>query len=344
MSINPRAQQLLKVLIERYIVDGQPVGSKTLADVTNLSVSSATIRNILSELEGQGYIQSPHTSAGRIPTERGYRFFVDSLLTIQPLAEHEIVNIRKNFDPDKPTQMLVETASKMLSRVTQLAAIVTLPVISQALLRQVEFLPLSDTRVLVILVFNEKEVENRIIHADRTYSATELQEAANYINQNYIGKGLDSIRADLFDRITKEQQLFDLKLRTVQDLAGKAFGAAGEQSAELLLSGYTNLLNTNESESIEQAKALLETLQHKKDMLHLLEGCIGAEGVQLFIGQESGHQMLGDCSIITAPYELDTDTVGVLGIIGPTRMAYEKVIPVVDITAKILGAALNSPD
>ena len=343
MSINPRAQQLLKVLIERYIVDGQPVGSKTLADVTDLSVSSATIRNILSELEGQGYIQSPHTSAGRIPTERGYRFFVDSLLTIQPLAEQEIFNIRRNFDPDKPTQMLVEAASEMLSRVTQLAAIVTLPVIGQAVLRQVEFLPLSDTRVLVILVFNEKEVENRIIHADRTYNASELQEAANYINQNYLGQGLNAIRKDLLDSVKKEQQIFDLKLRTVRDLAGKAF-EAGEQSPELLLSGYTHLLNSNESESIEQAKALLETLQHKKDMLHLLEGCIGAQGVQLFIGQESGHQMLGDCSIITAPYELDTDTVGVLGIIGPTRMAYEKVIPVVDITAKILGAALNSHD
>ncbi len=340
MSINPRAQQLLKVLIERYIVDGQPMGSKTLADVTDLSVSSATIRNILSELEGQGYIQSPHTSAGRIPTERGYRFFVDSLLTIQPLAEQEIVNIRRNFDPDKSTQMLVEAASEMLSRVTQLAAIVTLPVIALAVLRQVEFLPLSDTRVLVILVFNEKEVENRIIHADRTYSASELQEAANYINQNYLGQGLNAIRKDLLDSVKKEQQIFDLKLRTVRDLAGKAF-EAGEQSPELLLSGYSHLLNSDESESIEQAKALLETLQRKKDMLHLLERCISAEGVQLFIGQESGHQMLGDCSIITAPYEFDTDTVGVLG---PTRMAYDKVIPVVDITAKILGAALNSHD
>jgi heat-inducible transcriptional repressor len=343
MNVNPRAQQLLKVLIERYIVDGQPVGSKTLADVADLSVSSATIRNILSDLEGQGYIQSPHTSAGRIPTERGYRFFVDSLLTIQPLAEQQIFNIQRNFDPDKPTQMLVEAASEMLSQVTQLAAIVTLPVVSQAVLRQVEFLPLSDTRVLVILVFNEKEVENRIIQADRTYSTSELQEAANYINQNYLGQGLNAIRKDLLDSVKKEQQIFDLKLRTVRDLAGKAF-EAGEQSPDLLLSGYTHLLNSNESESIEQAKALLETLQHKKDMLNLLEGCIGAQGVQLFIGQESGHQMLGDCSIITAPYELDTDTVGVLGIIGPTRMAYEKVIPVVDITAKILGAALNSHD
>ncbi|MBL4585075.1 MAG: heat-inducible transcription repressor HrcA [Pseudomonadales bacterium] len=341
MNINPRAQQLLKILIERYIIDGQPVGSKTLAEVADLSVSSATIRNILSELEGQGYIQSPYTSAGRIPTERGYRFFVDSLLTIKPLAEHEIFTIRQNFDPDKPAQMLVEAASKMLSRMTQLAAVVTLPAASHTVLRQVEFLPLSNTRVLVILVFNEKEVENRVIHAERAYSSSELQEAANYINHNYLGQGLDAIRKDLFDSVKKEQVIFDLKLQAVRDLAGKAF-EVGEQSAELLLSGYTHLLNADESESIEQAKALLETLQHKKDMLHLLEGCIGAQGVQLFIGQESGHQMLGDCSIITAPYELNADTVGVLGIIGPTRMAYEKVIPVVDITAKILGAALNS--
>jgi heat-inducible transcriptional repressor len=339
-TINDRAQYLLKVLIERYIREGQPVGSKTLAEDSILSLSSATIRNIMAELEEKGFIHSPHTSAGRIPTELGYRFFVNSLLTIQPLDQAAIQQVEQELTLKQPMQGLISSASSLLSGLSRMAGLVTLPKRQRLILRQVEFLPLSERRILVILVLNESEVQNRVIYADKEFSAYELQLAANYLNSEFAGKDLYMIRKGLLTALQEDRQRMDQLLGTTIEVAEKAF-TEPQPTDDYVVAGQAHLFDLANDTGVERVRQLFDAFSKKHSILHLLDQALTAEGVQIYIGGESGLEILNDCSVITAPYMVDNKVVGVLGVLGPTRMAYDKVIPLVDITAKLLSAALN---
>jgi heat-inducible transcriptional repressor len=343
-GLNDRAQQLLKLLVEHYIRDGQPVGSRTLSRDLGLKLSAATIRNVMADLEDLGFVASPHTSAGRIPTDKGYRFFVDTLLKYQPVEHDKIATIRERLGAhvDDP-KAIVAAASQLLSNVTRLAGVVTLPRQSHAALSQIEFVPLSDNRVLVVLVVNGREVQNRILQLDRPYSSEELRRAANYLNQQFGGKELNSVREHLLAQLQQTREHLNEMMMDAIRLAQQSLAPpATLDRMEYVIAGETNLMGFAELSNVEKLRRLFEAFTQQRDILHLLDQSLKADGVQIFIGQESGYTILDDCSVVTAPYTVDKEIVGVLGVIGPTRMAYERVIPIVDITAKLLGAALNS--
>ncbi len=343
-AVGERAQHLLKILIERYLREGTPVGSTTLATDSALALSSATIRNVLADLEDKGLLRSPHTSAGRIPTAQGLRMFVDSMLTVQALETQAVQKVKQKLNPNKSAQELAESASQALSSVTKLAGVVTLPKREQIYLRQLEFLPLSGNRVLVIIVMNEREVQNRIIYTDRHYSASELEQAGNYLNSLYAGKDLTQIRESLLQAMQDDKQTMNKLMQAAIDVANKAFHESEQSEEDYIIAGETNLLNFADDTGVEGLRSLFEAFTQKQLILHLLDKCLGAQGVQLFIGEESGYDILGDCSVITAPYQENGRIIGVLGVIGPTRLDYERVIPAVDLTAKLLSAALNAAD
>jgi len=344
MSANPmiseRAQCLLKALVGRYIRDGQPVSSRTLARDAGLDLSPATVRNVMADLEDLQLVTSPHVSAGRVPTMLGYRFFVDSLLTIESMDSAEVQRLKKQLDPDKNTQGLLETASTLLSEVTHLASVVMLPRREQTTLRQVEFLPLSDNRVLVILVINEREVQNRIIHTDRTYTPAELQQATNYLNSAFAGQDLRRVKDNLLKEMNETRENMNRMMLAAVEMADKTFNAQ-PNGDDYVVAGQTHLLSNTENSNIETLYQLFEAFNHKRDILHLLDQGLKAQALQIYIGRESGYEMLKDYSVITSPYAVGGQVVGVLGVIGPTRMFYERIIPMVDMTARLLGAALD---
>jgi len=338
--VDERAQLLFKLLVERYIADGAPVASKMLASSPEIEVSSATVRNIMAELEDRGLVRSPHTSAGKVPTNMGLRFFVDSLLSVRPLDEARVHQVEHELNPDLSPQELVESASNLLSHLTRMTCIVTLPRRDQVALRQVEFLPLSGDRVLVILVLNDREVQNRVIHVDRVYDDTELTQAANFINREFGGLSLLSIRHALLESMQNDKDSMNELMQTALNVASRAFAETDEQSGQqLVVAGETNLLDM--SGDTATARTLLDAFSRKGSILHLLDRCLESQGIQLFIGDESGYKLLDDVSLVTSPYEVNGELAGVLGVVGPTRMAYQEVIPVVDVTARVLGAALN---
>jgi heat-inducible transcriptional repressor len=339
---NERAQYLLKVLIQRFIRDGQPVGSRTLSRDSGLDLSPATIRNVMADLEELGFVSSPHTSAGKVPTARGYRLFVDTLVRYKQPKGDEIRQLQAQFEKQfDDSDELLGAVSSLLSRITSMAGVVTIPRAHQATLRQIEFLPLSEKRVLAILVINDREVQNRILHIDRAYTASELQRAANYINENYAGIDLLQIRERL---IADLESTRDSMNRAMHDIIGVAQAAMHETTPrnQFLLAGETNLMDFAELSDLDTLRRLFEAFSRKRFMLDLLDRSINAKGVQIFIGDESGFQILDNCSVVTAPYNVGDDTIGVLGVIGPTRMAYDRVVPIVDVTARLLGIALKA--
>lgn len=342
--LNERAQHLLRVLVERYIHDGQPVGSRTLSRDSGLDLSPATVRNVMSDLEELGFLRAPHTSAGRVPTVRGYRFFVDSLLRIKPLSEREIADLRRHFAQAYNITELMQTVSSMLSGVTKLAGVVMLPRHNAQTLRHVEFLPLNGNRVLVILVLNEQEVQNRIIHVEREYSAAELQQTANFLNQHCAGKDLLMARQTLLGELQATRKSMNELMETAISMADKVFQTEPDEREDYVLDGQTNLMNFAELADMDKLRQLFEAFSQKREILHLLDKCIHARGLQIFIGEESGYDALDECSVVTAPYAVDDEVLGVLGVIGPTRMAYERVIPIVEVSARLLASALNSRD
>lgn len=344
LELNERKQRLLMTLVERHIRHGQPVGSKTLATGSGLRVSPATVRNIMAELEEMGVLASPHTSSGRVPTELGYRLYVDSLLASAPMERPDHARLRDELRqllaPDQSPQALVFQASRTLAELTRMAGLVVVPRREVTTLRQVEFLPLSGQRVLVVLVVNRSEVQNRIIHTSRTYSDTELRQAANYINHTYAGCNLDSICEGLLSTMEADRAQLDELMQTTMDIAGKALRQERPDS-DYVVSGESNLLESAQADSIDKLRDLFDAFNHKRDILHLLERSLRADGVQIFIGRESGYQPFEEYSLVSAPYRVDNGPMGVLAVVGPTRMDYEKVIPTVDITARILSAALT---
>lgn len=342
-GLSERAQQLLKVLVERYIQNGEPVGSRTLSRDSGLELSPASIRNVMADLEDLGFIVAPHTSAGRIPTVKGYRFFVDMLLTVKPLAQNEVRLIRQQLDiTDLNPQALLASASSMLSGITHMAGVVTLPRREHIAWRHIEFLPLSDNRVLAILVVNQGEVENRVLNLDSHYEPAALQQIGNYLNTHFAGKDIHAVRTELISELSRTRETMNNLMLAAITMAEKVFETRGrEEDRRYVMAGETNLMEWAQLSDVEKLRRLFEAFNQRRDILHLLDKCIAADGVQIFIGEESGYQVLDECSVVTAPYSIGDEVVGVLGVIGPTRMAYERVIPIVDLTARLLGAALN---
>ena len=341
-ELSERAQLMLRALIDRYVRDGQPVGSRTLAREAGLDLSPATVRNVMSDLEELGFVCSPHTSAGRVPTVQGYRFFVDTLLKVQPLDNRSIQNMRLELSLEDSPKDLVESASGLLSGITQMTGVVTLPRQEHALFKRVEFLRLSGKQVLAILVTGEDEVQNRILSSEKEHSPAELQQASNYLNELFAGKDLAEVRTALLHEMQETRANMNSMMVTAMHMADQVLEK--NQNEDFVMAGQTNLMGFQELCDIDKLRKLFDAFNTKRDMLHLLDQCIHTEGIQIFIGNESGYRMLDECSMVTAPYSVDGRILGVLGVIGPTRMAYERVIPIVDVTARLLGAALNHKD
>lgn len=337
LEIGEKAAQLFKVLVEEYLSGGKPVSSETIASKSQFSVSSATVRNNMVKLQEHGLISSPHTSAGRIPTHHGLRFYVDGLISYQPVDDDEEQHLREELNQDQSRQDLLESTSQMLSQVTQLAGLITMPREEQTSLRQVEFLQLSGRQVLVILVVNEREVQNRVIETDRVYSDIELRQAANFINDSFAGRSLESIRTGVLESMSQDKAKITDILQRAFDIASKTFV---ETEHDFVVTGERNLVGF--TTSTDQIKQLLDAFDSKSSIVHLLDACIDGEGVHLFIGEESGYEPFDDYSLVTAPYEVKGKVAGVLGVIGPTRMSYQTVVPLVDVTSRVLGQIMDS--
>jgi len=323
-----------------HIREGQPVASKNLQGESGLSVSAATVRNIMAELEERGYLVSPHTSAGRIPTAQGYRFFVDRLLQVGPVEEGAVSVLQSGLDPNRSAGELVQSASNLLAQITYQTGIVTVPKPASAQLRQIEFLPLSGDRVLVILVINEREVQNRIIQVKRPMTEEQLKAAADLINMRYAGSDLSQVKSRIVREMAEARSKIDAYLEAALELASAAIDTE-DKSDKVVLAGEASLLNQATPEDMHKLRELFDAFERKRDLLELLERCSRADGIQIFIGEEAGFDVFGDFSVITAPYAQGSQSLGVLGVIGPTRMAYERVIPIVDVTARMLSAALS---
>lgn len=335
--LNERAQVLLKTLVERYIAEGQPVGSRALSHYSGLDLSSASIRNVMSDLETLGFISSPHTSAGRIPTAKGYRFFVDTLLVVKPLEQQEIDQLGGNLQPKNPSR-LISSASQILSDLTQFAGVVMVPKRDAlAFLRHIEFLKLSEKRILLIFVTSDGDVQNRVIFTEKEHSSAELTEASNFLTRNFAGLTLHEIHRRVKDEVRELQH-------NVSELMSAVMEAATSDTDEehCVISGEHNLLHVQDlSSNLSNLRGLFDLFEKKTALLQLLDASRNAQGVQIFIGRESGLGQLDECSVVTAPYCAEGRIVGTLAVVGPKRMAYERIIPIVDITAKLLSGALS---
>ena len=339
--LNERSQLLFKNLRGLYLNEGKPVGSSKLASLPEVGLSSATVRNVLAELEKMGLLDSPHTSAGRVPTDIGYRFFIDSMLTYQPLSEQSEMSIRNELTNGLNQDDLLESTSKVLSGITGMTSLVLMPKKEQEVLRHIDFIPLSSSRVLVVLVFNDNDVQNRIIELDKDFSADELQETANFLNAQCLGKNLAEAKNLLVSRLDMIRATTNEFMSSIVTATDNVFEEQIEKQIPFLVAGKTNLLNYQELASSEKLKALFNAFDEHTHMLNLLDKSMQAQGVQVFVGNECGNEIYQGCSIITTPYEVEGEVLGVLGVVGPSRMNYEKVVPRVDVTAKILGSLLK---
>jgi heat-inducible transcriptional repressor len=337
--LNDRAQILLKTLVERYISDGQPLGSRALLQYSGLEVSPATIRNVMSDLEELGLIRSPHTSAGRIPTALAYRLFIDTMLVTQPLEQERLQHMEHQLQPDNPSRLIAQ-ASNLLSELTHYTGVVATAKRSAITVRQIEFLRLGEKRVLLIIVMPDGEVENRVLSLERDYTQSQLTEAGNFLNQHYIGCSFSQIR----DRLRGELQQLHQDMSALMAAALAAGDAAeAKQSGDYVISGEHNLLHVAElSTDMNQLRGLFNLFEQKTELLQLLEAGRRGHGIRIFVGSESGLASLEGCSVITAPYAADGQVVGTLAVIGPKRMNYERIVPIVDITARLLGNALST--
>ena len=340
-KFDDRTSQLMKVLVESYINDGLPVGSKALVESSGLKVSSATVRNVMSDLEKMGLIHAPHTSAGRVPTVQGYRLFVDSLLSVKQPDKDLLKQFTSHLNDTDDQSQILENAMETLSGMTQMAGLVVLPKKELIALTQIEFIPLSANRILAVLVQSNNEVQNRVLQLDREYSPAQLQQMSNYLNTLLIGKSIKTVCQILTREMENTRKKMDDMMRSAIQMATHAFAEHHEDQDDFMISGETNLMQYADNSDMERMRQLFEAFHEKQHILNLLNQVGDADGVQLFIGQESGYGPLDDCSVVAAPYQIEGLSMGVLGVIGPTRMAYDKVIPIVDLTAKLLTSALN---
>jgi|TARA_B100001105_G_scaffold208390_1_gene172677 heat-inducible transcriptional repressor len=335
-----RAKQILSAIIDNYIEEGTPIGSKKLSSYNRFNLSSATIRNVMSDLEDLGFIASPHTSAGRIPTSKGYRFFIDRLLEFQPVDSNEIASIKDTVSQTKSSNKdLATNVSTTLSAITQLAGIVTVPKQHKSTLKEIDFIPLSEQRVLAIVVINDSEVENKILQMKRNFSRDELQISANYLNQNYVGRSFEYIKNNLLTQLKETSALANSLMNDIINIADELL--INQNKDEYVVTGKNQLLDFEELSDINQLKELFDAFNEQQLLLQLLDKSMSTSNIQIFIGQESGYRIFDNCTLITAPYTNEVGSVGVLGVIGPTRIAYQRVIPIVDVTAKLLSQSLK---
>ncbi|MGH8807254.1 MAG: heat-inducible transcriptional repressor HrcA [Noviherbaspirillum sp.] len=338
MQLDTRAQTLLKALVERYIADGQPVGSRALSKISGLELSPATIRNIMADLEDMGFVASPHTSSGRVPTPRGYRVFVDTLLTVQTIDETTVESKLQARKQSGSPHRIIANAAQVLSSLSQFAGVVMTPR-HESVFQQIEFLRLSEKRILLVIVAPNGDVQNRLLLTDVDYTPAQLVQAANYINQNYAGHRFDEVRTRLQSEL---RQLRDDMTRLMQAAVEAGSDAMSENTDDVVISGERNLLSvTDLASNMTSLRKLFDLFEQKTTLMQLLDVSSKATGVQIFIGGESQLVPVDAMSVVTAPYEVNGKIVGTLGVIGPTRMAYERVIPIVDITAKLLSNALS---
>ena len=337
-QLAPRARHLLRTLIARYIQDGEPVGSQTLARVAGLEVSPATIRNILGDLEDLGLLASPHTSAGRVPTAHGYRVFVDSLLQMQPPGEGELARLRQELAGGGSTQALLGSASELLSAMSHFVGVVSAPRREQFAFRQIDFVALDGRRVLAILVFADNEVQNRVIETRQEFAPGQLEQVANYLNAHFAGLPMAEIRTRLLLELRDARSELEQLLAHSIELAEQALQPAAD---DMLVAGQTRLMGVQDLSDLERLRELFELFSSKREILQLLERTIQAPGVRIFIGEETGMMPLQGVSLVTSPYTANGQVLGVLGVIGPKRMAYDRVIPLVQATADVLGAAFS---
>ena len=341
MQLDNRAQTLLKALVERYIADGQPVGSRALSKISGLELSPATIRNVMADLEEMGFVASPHTSAGRVPTPRGYRVFVDTLLTIESMDAIDEATLETKLQSRSQLnspQKIISNAAQVLSSLSQFAGVVMTPK-RESIFKQIEFLRLSEKRILLVIVGPGGDVQNRLLLTEVDYTPSQLVQAANYINQHYGGLGFDEVRVRLQSEL---RQLRDDMTSLMQAAVEAGSDAMADESDNVVISGERNLLSVADlSSNMTSLRKLFDMFEQKTSLMQLLDVSSKATGVQIFIGGEAQLVPMDDMSIVTAPYEVNGKIVGTLGVIGPTRMAYERVIPIVDITAKLLSSALS---
>jgi heat-inducible transcriptional repressor len=338
MQLDNRAQTLLKTLVERYIADGQPVGSRALSKLSGLDLSPATIRNIMADLEEMGFVASPHTSAGRVPTPRGYRFFVDTLMTVQPIDESVLESKLQKTIQTGSSQKIISNAAQILSSLSEFAGIVLTPR-RESVFQQIDFLRLSEKRILLVIVGPNGDVQNRLLLTDVDYSPSQLTQAANYINQHFGGQSFDEVRVRLQ---TELQQLRDDMTRLMQAAVEAGSDAMNDSSEDVVISGERNLLSVSDlSSNMASLRKMFDMFEQKTSLMQLLDMSNKANGVQIFIGGESNLVPVDQMSVVASPYKVNGKVVGTLGVIGPTRMAYERVIPIVDITAKLLSNALS---
>ncbi|HEX5342324.1 MAG TPA: heat-inducible transcriptional repressor HrcA [Duganella sp.] len=336
MQLDNRAQTLLKALVERYIADGQPVGSRALSKISGLDLSPATIRNIMADLEELGYVASPHTSAGRVPTPRGYRIFVDTLLTVQQIDE-QAVSAQLRLQSPQP-QKMIASAAQMLSSLSQFAGVVSSPR-RESVFQQIEFLRLGEKRILLVIVAPNGDVQNRLLLTEVDYTPAQLVQSANYINQNYGGLAFDEVHARLQNEV---RQLRDDMGRLMQVAVEAGSEVMADDSDNMVIAGERNLLSVSDlSSNMSSLRQMFDMFEQKTGLMQLLDVSSKASGVQIYIGGESSLVPMDEMSVVTAPYTANGKIVGTLGVIGPTRMAYERVIPIVDITAKLLSNALS---
>jgi heat-inducible transcriptional repressor len=337
--LDPRARQLLRSLVHQYIEHGEPVGSRTLARQSGLDVSAATIRNIMADLEELGLVAAPHTSAGRVPTSHGYRVFVDSLVQAPQPDEGLVRQLAQQLPRGQGTQGLLAGATELLSSMSHSVGVVTVPQRAAFAFRHIEFVPIDAQRVLVVIVFMDHEVQNRIITTKRPYAPAELEQTANYLNHHYAGRTLPDIRAALLRELREAKSELERTLAAAVELSAEALPDAGD---DMLLAGQTRLMGSPDLADVERLRSLFDAFAQKREILGLLERCARAQGVRIFIGEETGLAPFGGCTVVTAPYAVDGRVLGVLGVIGPTRMAYEQVIPMVQATAELVGRALKT--
>ena len=338
MQLDHRAQTLLKALVERYIADGQPVGSRSLSKISGLELSPATIRNIMSDLEELGFVASPHTSAGRIPTPRGYRLFVDSLLTVQHQDEAGLeARLQQALQTSTP-QKMITNAAQLLSSLSQFAGVILMPR-RESVFQQIEFLRLSEKRILLVIVSPGGDVQNRLLMTEVDYTPSQLIQAANYINQHYGGLSFEDVRIRLQEELCK---LRDDMTSLMQAAVEAGSDAMTDDRDDMVISGERNLLSvTDLASNMTSLRKLVDMFEQKSSLMQLLDLSSRATGVQIFIGGDSNLVPMDQMSVVTAPYQVNGKIVGTLGVIGPTRMAYERVIPIVDLTAKLLSKALG---
>lgn len=342
--LDERAKTLLKTLVERYIADGQPVGSRTLSRASGLELSPATIRNVMADLEELGLIVSPHTSAGRVPTPRGYRVFVDTMLTVRPVDDETTLSQllgdmggARELQPDQPQRVIAQAAS-MLSNLSSFVGVITAPR-KASVFRHIEFLRLGERRVLVILVAPDGDVQNRVIITAADHTQAQLIEATNFLNAHYAGLSIDDVR----ERLKTEVEALSADIAALMRAAVQAGSdAIAESEEQVVVSGERNLLGVQDlHHDMRGLRDMFDVFEQKTQLMRLLEGSSRAEGVRIFIGGESRVVPFEALSVVSSPYEVDGQVVGTLGVIGPTRMPYDRMIQIVDITAKLVGNALS---